>query len=131
LCRGVAQYGSALRSGRRGPEFKSRLPDHIKCTVSATEVADFFNPEDRPEWLVSFPALKRIGRFGNLFWTPRIPYSGESLMTAILFIAWRSMQIAKPTQMRITIQARRMRPKFCNRPEVINQAGMVVAIIPE
>src|SRR6266508_3968259 len=26
--RGVAQLGSALRSGRRGPGFKSRLPDH-------------------------------------------------------------------------------------------------------
>ncbi len=27
--RGVAQLGSALRSGRRGPGFESRLPDHI------------------------------------------------------------------------------------------------------
>ena len=26
--RGVAQYGSALRSGRRGREFESRHPDH-------------------------------------------------------------------------------------------------------
>ena len=25
--RGVAQHGSALRSGRRGPGFESRLPD--------------------------------------------------------------------------------------------------------
>ena len=26
--RGVAQFGSALASGARGPEFKSRRPDH-------------------------------------------------------------------------------------------------------
>ena len=26
--RAVAQFGSALRSGRRGPGFKSRQPDH-------------------------------------------------------------------------------------------------------
>ena len=31
MYRGVAQHGSALRSGRRGPGFESRLPDqHIK-----------------------------------------------------------------------------------------------------
>ncbi len=30
IYRGVAQHGSALRSGRRGPGFESRLPDqHI------------------------------------------------------------------------------------------------------
>ena len=28
--RGVAQFGRALRSGRRGRVFKSRHPDHIE-----------------------------------------------------------------------------------------------------
>ena len=31
--RGVAQLGSALRSGRRGPGFKSRLPDQLQINV--------------------------------------------------------------------------------------------------
>src|SRR6478609_11938607 len=31
--RGVAQPGSALRSGRRGPEFKSRRPDCRKAPL--------------------------------------------------------------------------------------------------
>ena len=33
LRRGVAQSGSALRSGRRGPGFKSRLPDQFSSAV--------------------------------------------------------------------------------------------------
>ena len=31
LARGVAQPGSALRSGRRGPQFKSGHPDRNRC----------------------------------------------------------------------------------------------------
>ena len=34
-CRGVAQFGRALRSGRRGRGFKSRHLDHVGAVVAA------------------------------------------------------------------------------------------------
>ena len=45
-CRGVAQFGRALRSGRRGRGFKSRHLDHIFTKKSAVEKrsASFFLP---------------------------------------------------------------------------------------
>ena len=45
--RAVAQFGSALRSGRRGPRFKSGQPDHRKCRSAGA----------------SAPAAARFGAF--------------------------------------------------------------------
>ena len=41
IFRGIAQFGSALRSGRRGRRFKSCYSDH-KNTIIATAVVVFF-----------------------------------------------------------------------------------------
>ena len=41
-CRGVAQYGSARRSGRRGPGFKSQHPDHFPRQAAAGDALDPF-----------------------------------------------------------------------------------------
>ncbi len=46
--RGVAQLGSALRSGRRGPGFKSRLPDHrlqIRLQLAISLVGAFLTAD--------------------------------------------------------------------------------------
>jgi hypothetical protein len=40
----VAQLGSALRSGRRGPGFKSRLPDHEHLQVNLKGLAKLAGP---------------------------------------------------------------------------------------
>lgn len=42
LPRGVAQLGSALRSGRRGRGFKSRHPDQRKCWYAAEKWQSVF-----------------------------------------------------------------------------------------
>ena len=43
--RGVAQLGSALRSGRRGPGFESRLPDHLHPSALSCDADTCFDPE--------------------------------------------------------------------------------------
>ena len=57
LWRGVAQFGSALASGARGPEFKSRRPDHFSFAIQLQTLATLrtkTQPKDsgphQPHW---------------------------------------------------------------------------------
>ena len=79
--RGVAQFGSALRSGRRGRGFKSRLPDQplhravqlsrsvgrpVKCTVRRSRVAHRIRPvrsHTNPS-----PDVRALGAPGTFIW---------------------------------------------------------------
>src|SRR5207302_9534094 len=64
-CRSVAQPGSALAWGARGPEFKSRRSDQLKTVHSGHIGNDLY----RPEWNVTHVperALSRLKTPGGL-----------------------------------------------------------------
>ena len=61
LTRGMAQLGSALRSGRRGPGFKSRQPDHVVVfAVSVVPVVQFRLPSSSGLGHRPFKAAARV-----------------------------------------------------------------------
>ncbi len=60
--RGVAQFGRALRSGRRGRGFKSRHLDHVGAVVAAPIFYSIKNQSLAP-LLLLFP--KKSGLFGD------------------------------------------------------------------
>src|SRR3981189_2927308 len=70
--RGVAQFGSALRSGRRGRGFKSRLPDQISAGQpgrgsrlhSSTSEISRVHPAPRPLRTGGRDAIGEVGLQG-------------------------------------------------------------------
>src|SRR5699024_12605511 len=75
--RGVAQLGSALRSGRRGRGFKSRHPDKSRSRITRWSGTSHVSPEalaraERARRYTHPSTLRRVG-VGSLSPTPRAP----------------------------------------------------------
>ena len=82
VCRDVAQFGSALRSGRRGRRFKSCHPDHVGTSFACS---DFYLHKNQ-SLTILFLLFHKKSRSARLFGCKRPHNDSLSLPTFCEFL---------------------------------------------
>jgi hypothetical protein len=133
LARGVAQPGSALRSGRRGPQFKSGHPDH-RAAGPLAPLASWGNPGSptspflaggrivRP-FVEPPPGSRRSGGLRSAVGAGITRLGGES-SSCTRTLAWASVRECHPTRARwgaVSEDGCRVGRWYC--PEAQTQGG--------